>query len=1193
MANADDFLQSVLGRHGLAAPDRRMLFRYRLSMEDYLSLREIVGRDLTPNGWGRSQFGTRNARALFVLYAAEWWKRDYNGGPWRWSPLLESLGVGAIDLHPNERTLAVESGLNYWGHRPSEDGKRFFGAIVAHGGLPMRVIAKGVGGVSTLLEDGLRNAHRYGWMEFELEQYFSERAGHLNQHLREFEIYRLFSTIVTTVLAMRSDYNLGGAEKPIEILDEREPAWRDRFPMSLDDDAATRLVAGLVREAAKVQRHAIAAAAVVVDRFLGQRSDGSFELVSTVQFPRALPVESLVASCGIPVPQVPRYFSLDIQTTKRQLMCQGRLLLSDDSSTATLEGKFPVRSGTDALAEHLLILRDAQGDLGEPAGLPGGQVLDEDMPWTFEPRGERWALVSVGSCRSPAEEARVVVRHDAYVEPADQDSQVDKLGTVDALSYGAIVYLVRGSAKVEIEGTIYRIRTRQPVAIPDQLVWKGRRLPHVSHPLPIFLGAPTLYRYLENGESRIVPATELEWMSASGEGRPVGNPKLHRGPVEVWWRPGGERLSRFRFVIEGTDAKVSFASGVDELHGSIGLMGFATSNAAALGDLRVNRQNVPGGCELNLEAVVVPPLSVPVSLLWPNSPRVTTLVLPFPSSGGHFFDALGRQLANGVKVSVRALAGARLRVFDRDPAHPKSYSLLLELRSPEKRHSAVGLHRTLKLSVDRSGIVEVRLIDLESAIVGLLGQSDELDAQVMVTLSAGTRALTHIFVTRYQASITSIGNAFELSSDELVSATFETLSQTELLAIPLLLADGVPKEIEQRQSEGCPVGVWDVSTLDSESAPWLLYPKRESAIQFRPGLHLPKGDAGDSSQHKPSLCPLGAAMSESDSAARRQLLEVVLQAMADDLDHPSWRLVAHHWRHLSHLPLSVLDSWRAMARNLSACLTCLLKLPEEATAIARRMRDDLGVVWELVSFKELANIAIELEFQWSKLLGGVASPKLAIEAADAQMRSVAEAIPVLALPVALARMDGRLSAPIEALELQREIQARKSEILDGLWRAGSNSMGQQLLLRVHADDENHWPMFGLTMKAIEELQGIVKQDDMREIAKNVHALFRLPQAGNAGVRQVVEHWIDVANVPSICAVWAILGLDEKFWLDPSNANAIRQIKAFDPLWFEEAYRQAIRVCVAAGLWQPTRKVQDDVAKRRVVRAAPPSGPSTH
>ena len=68
---------------------------------------------------------------------------SYDGGPWKWGPILASLQVEKDDLPPNERSGAVLEGFAFWGLRPASEGKRYFGAVVAHGGLPLKLIGHG------------------------------------------------------------------------------------------------------------------------------------------------------------------------------------------------------------------------------------------------------------------------------------------------------------------------------------------------------------------------------------------------------------------------------------------------------------------------------------------------------------------------------------------------------------------------------------------------------------------------------------------------------------------------------------------------------------------------------------------------------------------------------------------------------------------------------------------------------------------------------------------------------------------------------------------------------------------------------------------------------------------------------------------------------------------------------------------
>lgn len=133
MSNFAKWLNAFFAERGLARPSGEMLFTYRTSKREYLELRALFAqrlKQLNGNPW---RFDSCAECACFVLYAAEWWRREYSGGHWRWMHILESIGP-KFQLDIFERSLAVERGLGAWGHRASDSGKKYLGAIVAHGG---------------------------------------------------------------------------------------------------------------------------------------------------------------------------------------------------------------------------------------------------------------------------------------------------------------------------------------------------------------------------------------------------------------------------------------------------------------------------------------------------------------------------------------------------------------------------------------------------------------------------------------------------------------------------------------------------------------------------------------------------------------------------------------------------------------------------------------------------------------------------------------------------------------------------------------------------------------------------------------------------------------------------------------------------------------------------------------------------
>ena len=105
--------KSFLARRGLELPNGDMLFAYRTSMEEYQSLKVVLGNKLGQvDSSSRSLIWSVEC-ALFVLYAAEWWRREYTGGAWRWGQVLASIPSSVpINIPAIERAKIVELGLN-------------------------------------------------------------------------------------------------------------------------------------------------------------------------------------------------------------------------------------------------------------------------------------------------------------------------------------------------------------------------------------------------------------------------------------------------------------------------------------------------------------------------------------------------------------------------------------------------------------------------------------------------------------------------------------------------------------------------------------------------------------------------------------------------------------------------------------------------------------------------------------------------------------------------------------------------------------------------------------------------------------------------------------------------------------------------------------------------------------------------
>ncbi|MFY9260645.1 MAG: STY4851/ECs_5259 family protein [Gallionella sp.] len=735
-------LLELLKTRGLERADGRMLYAYRVTNEEYQSLRQMLGFATEFGDLDSVAQRMRDFSALFVLYAAEWWRREYQGGAWKWSSILDTFCEGGDTLNTTIRTACVERGFAYWGHRPEGTGKKFFGAIVAHGGLPLHFIGLGEGKLSDMMDAMLRQAARYHWDREQIINAIEERA----KSVQKQEVYSLIADIVSAVLTLKQDFHLSGEIDPVSVLNAKAPDWRERFPLSLEDDAAQTLLIGLVKEAALQMPRATTGAFQVVREL--KKVGEQYALRSVLVLPKKLAIDELKTLFKLS--DLPRYFLIDIHANARLLFCTGRQTFGAD--TVTLTGKNCVLTGETARAEHLLYLCEQSGrEIGTPLPVVGGAELAQDQPWIFVSRDEQLQWVASGRVSVP-EEAAWIALPDGWTIDAS-NGEADFVGHCDDIAARQL-YQVRGEIILEGDEQRYRVRTKQVSDTSENYVWEGSRLPYSSSPPLVFLGLPRLYRYSAEGERYAVQKTALDWFVAGTQKR-IEQPELAKGLMDVYLIKEGERQTRFRLTVLGNNARVNFSSGMSSSEGVIELANWGNIQVAVdASELSCKQESTPRGVKLQLHAGDTPPEVINMTLRWQNYPRELRLSLPFPSTGGRFFDAHGKILREGSKLALHHLTGTRLRIFDRNPDRPKRYDLEFTLTQNGKRST-----RDSQLFVKRSipllnnGSAEIRLIDLERDIEKLMSFSDELDATVKITLLVGNSSSIFVNVSRYETEL--------------------------------------------------------------------------------------------------------------------------------------------------------------------------------------------------------------------------------------------------------------------------------------------------------------------------------------------------------------------------------------------------------------------------------------------------------
>lgn len=111
----NEWLLHLLKRLELSRPDQRPLYQYRVTDQEFQEIRKTLKISNYP---GLTNVSNQYWNAAFVIYAAEWWRREYAGGAWRWEDIFQSFGATAKDLTTQQRNQIIKTGLQYWHRKP-------------------------------------------------------------------------------------------------------------------------------------------------------------------------------------------------------------------------------------------------------------------------------------------------------------------------------------------------------------------------------------------------------------------------------------------------------------------------------------------------------------------------------------------------------------------------------------------------------------------------------------------------------------------------------------------------------------------------------------------------------------------------------------------------------------------------------------------------------------------------------------------------------------------------------------------------------------------------------------------------------------------------------------------------------------------------------------------------------------------
>lgn len=233
--------------------DRRIpLYQYRLNSEDYLCLKNYLQTHSHPlKKMAISRSSLFNYDKLFVLYASEWWRREYQGD-WRWQDMLGSIGLTVADFGGNQSLLSLtENGLRKW-HRPIQRSSRTghrnaLGSFMREGGLPIAYFNSNGGWLGQLLEEALAKIIQGD----DYTSYLKNNSYKIPSSAGTEDILLALQALTKDIYYLIAQHKLDEKSDPICYLNDHVPNWQDQLPFPLEAKSAQDLLKNLIVESAR------------------------------------------------------------------------------------------------------------------------------------------------------------------------------------------------------------------------------------------------------------------------------------------------------------------------------------------------------------------------------------------------------------------------------------------------------------------------------------------------------------------------------------------------------------------------------------------------------------------------------------------------------------------------------------------------------------------------------------------------------------------------------------------------------------------------------------------------------------------------------------------------------------------------------------------------------------------------------
>jgi len=929
-----DWLKQFLVSRHISRPDGQSLYRYRLSDSDFEALKTALKTS--------ALFGVANItevagwKAAFVIYAAEWWRREYDGSLWSWEKVFSSFNADAKSLTTARRNLVVELGLRYWGRkvRTINGSSRYLGSIAIEGGLPLNQLNNSSGWLGRVFKQVIPKYTRLQHTGIYADALICE-CDYIPKTYQNDQIHAILGDMVKTVVELKEKYRLHEHSNPLSYLDQQSPSWRERFPLPIEAEVGQKLLSDMIITAVK------AADATMNLPFRGVRQlldDGSLQL--QIEFSGFIALEKL----NLPE-TIPSRLDVELISSDGIKHSLGVALKTTYQQKSSLKMPRPPRTIQGDQSAHGYQIRFKHlSTLIYETLLTGGEELDIEVPWVFTQQNDDWVLEGIASVSTRARLVRILYPDRLACHASSETRHIEIISNKKLIETSGVIQLT------DNESNSFIIKTAQEQSA-NRYYLHGKTLKFASMPNEVYRGLPSLTCVNNETEKRTeIPATKLVARAVNSKGNWLPLSQDQQGIYEIRLLDNqGNIQFRKKCALLPEQFSVRFEPSIDSLDGVIFLDNTMRANVICEPTVKHCITTEAGDHRIELYADHAPPNNVRLTLCWPNIADMLTLTVPFPARGGQIIDANGNKQSFDQRLFQDQLHGFRLRLFNEKPDRNRHLQIDFNLMD-DTVDGARDLYFRDEV-VKKGAVIELAIIDYQEWIKNLLSISRNLDSYVQLAVYENGTELLRTKIFRYQFSLTrnlALG-CVALNTNDHACLSYDTLSQIQLMAMRLSQPEQEHIKLDVKSSEQTEVGCWFFYPDKRVAGPWLIYSSATSSVSLRPILWNVGDEQDVSTLDEREISTLHSAVTVGQTQTRHQIIKVILERMCTDFEHSGWAYLRHLWKQCDHLPLASFDVWSIAVTDTKLLAALVLQMDESFT---QKFGEELPVFWELIPLED-------------------------------------------------------------------------------------------------------------------------------------------------------------------------------------------------------------------------------------------------